>query len=39
MYEMVIGHPPFYAETQEETYQKIIQYEEFLQIPEDCDLQ
>lgn len=38
MYEMLIGYPPFWSETPQETYRKIINYKHTLKFPEDCKI-
>ena len=38
MFEMLIGYPPFCSETPEETYRKIMNFEETLIFPSDCNI-
>lgn len=38
MFECLVGYPPFCAETVQETYQKIIQWNHYLIFPEDVHL-
>jgi protein-serine/threonine kinase len=38
MYEMLIGYPPFCSETPHETYQKIMNWKQELQFPEDVHI-
>jgi len=33
-----LGYPPFCSESPHQTYQKIIKWEDYLQIPKDVDL-
>lgn len=38
MFECLVGYPPFCSETPHETYSKIVNWREFLYIPEECNL-
>eukprot|EP01091_Cochliopodium_minus_P016445 TRINITY_DN615_c0_g1_i1.p1 TRINITY_DN615_c0_g1~~TRINITY_DN615_c0_g1_i1.p1 ORF type:complete len:391 (-),score=102.14 TRINITY_DN615_c0_g1_i1:83-1255(-) len=38
MFEMLVGYPPFCAETQTETWRKIMNWKESLQFPDDCEI-
>lgn len=38
MFECLVGYPPFCSETPHETYRKILNWPDFLFIPEDCHL-
>lgn len=38
MYEMLVGYPPFFSDNPNETYRKIMHYEEMLKFPEDCNI-
>lgn len=38
MFECLVGYPPFCSETPHETYKKIMNWREFLFIPEECNL-
>ena len=35
---MLVGYPPFCAETQTETWRKIMNWKESLQFPDECDI-
>jgi len=38
MYEMLVGYPPFWSETSQETYHKIKNYKDTLKFPNDIKL-
>jgi protein-serine/threonine kinase len=38
MFECLVGYPPFCSETPHETYRKILNWPDYLYIPEDCQL-
>lgn len=38
MFECLVGYPPFCSETPHETYRKILNWPDYLYIPEDCHL-
>mmetsp|Transcript_16845 Transcript_16845/g.26240 ORF Transcript_16845/g.26240 Transcript_16845/m.26240 type:complete len:513 (-) Transcript_16845:33-1571(-) len=38
MFEMLIGYPPFCSDTPDETYRKIMNFEETLIFPSDCNI-
>jgi len=38
MFEMLVGYPPFCAETPSETYRKIINWKQTLKFPDDCHI-
>ena len=38
LYEMIIGYPPFFSEEPAETYNKILNYKENFEIPEDIKI-
>ena len=38
MFECLVGYPPFCSESTHETYQKIMQWQQFLMFPDDVHL-
>lgn len=38
MYELLVGDPPFYAESLAETYHQIMSYEKYFSVPDDVKL-
>ncbi len=38
MFECLVGHPPFYSDTPQETYMKILRFKEFFVLPSDIHL-
>jgi serine/threonine protein kinase len=38
MFEMLVGYPPFYSETTQETYRKVINWKQTLRFPEECHI-
>ena len=38
MFEMMVGYPPFCSETPQETYQKIMNWQNDLQFPDDVHI-
>ena len=38
LFEMLIGYPPFFSEETEETYQKIMDFENHLDFPNDVEI-
>lgn len=38
MFECLVGYPPFCSDTPHETYRKIMNWREYLFIPEECNL-
>lgn len=38
MFECLVGYPPFCSETPHETYRKILNWPDYLYIPDDCHL-
>jgi serine/threonine kinase 38 len=36
MFEMLVGYPPFYSDSPQETYQKVMAWRETLVLPPEC---
>ena len=38
MFEMMIGYPPFFSDDPSETYKRILNWEDYFEIPSDCNI-